>query len=155
MLLNNFLTSLLWSVYLGAPASLFTQLTPFLFSLTSTLSSAMPCSAWTQRGSQPRKDPKAATSTPRHCWPTPLPWQVTRKGGQRYSCHWIRKPWRKVSAHLGTFSHPTFSESRIPHQKSPMTPSQDPFLSLLLTISLYLYFVYFLIFGHTTQHVVS
>nr|AFU81328.1 alpha-2-macroglobulin variant 3 [Bos taurus] len=30
------------------------------------------------------KDPKAATSTPRHCWPMPLPWRVTRKGGQRY-----------------------------------------------------------------------
>ena len=109
----------------------------------------MPCSAWTQRGSQPRKDPKAATSTPRHCWPMPLPWQVTRKGEQRYSCHWIRKPWRKVRAHLGTFSHPTFSESRIPHQKSPMTPSEDPFPSLNYII-IFIFCLFFNFWPHYT-----
>lgn len=79
-------------VYPGALAPLFTQLAPFSLCLPSTLSYAMPCSAWSQPGSQPRKDPEAATSTPRHCWPMPLPWQVTRKRGEKSSSHLMRKP---------------------------------------------------------------
>ena len=141
--------------YLGAPTSLFTQLTPFLFSLASTLSSAMPCSAWTQLGSQPRKDPTAATSTPRHCWPMPLPWRVTRKGGQRYWGHCMRKPWRKVRAHPRTFSHPNILGIKNSTPKFSHDYLSGSLSLSSLTISLYLHFVYFFIFGHTMQYVGS
>ena len=84
----NFFTYALRSVpWPGSASPPVTQLIHFPFSFRSTLSSAVPCSAWRQPGSQPRRDPKAAMSTPRHCWPTPLPWRVTRKRRKKCSSH--------------------------------------------------------------------
>lgn len=107
-----------------------------LFSRHSILWSAMLYSAWSQPGSQQRKDPMEATSTPRHCWPMLLPWQVTRKKEVKYSSHLKRKQWKKVRAPLKSSSHPAFSVlSRTTLQISPKPTLWDPFpLSALVSL---------------------
>lgn len=76
----------------------------FLPAFLRILLFAMPFFAWTQPGSQQRKEPTAAMSTLRRCWPMHLPLLGTRPWGQRFWNHLVGNLWKKVRAGLRSFS---------------------------------------------------